>query len=620
MFKHLAAVFGIFCLVACGEPETQKTTLPETGSISETDRLNSWFEGRYEEELQFSPIEMTFLGRKDRYSEIDDFSEAAEDAFFAWQKSTVDTLKQEFDYHALSEEAQLSYDLWVYRYTIAERGRPFRNHDYIFEQMNGFHSFLPTFLMGFHAVDNADDMQAYVQRINGIAKAINVLVERAKKAASNGIRPPRFAYETVITESKSLVTGVPFDEIETPSPIWVDVQTKLEALASEGHITPEQSVSLINDAEAALTNAFKPAYDGLIAFIQADMQHTTELSQGVSALPNGEAYYSYLLERMTTTKLTPDEIHALGLSEVTRLRGEMEKVREQVGFKGDLHAFFALIRDSIDDNRFYYPDTDAGRQAYIDDAITAIENIKSSLPDYFGILPKAGLEVKRVEAFREQPGAAQHYYSGTPDGSRPGIYYAHLSDMTAMPKNQLEVIAYHEGLPGHHMQISIAQELQGIPTFRRQVGFTAYAEGWALYAEFLATEIPDTYIDPYSEFGRLSSEIWRAIRLVVDTGMHVKGWSEEQAVNYFAQNSPEPMPSIRSEVRRYLVIAGQATSYKVGMLDILRLREKSKHAFGEAFDIREFHDTILGGGSLPLGLLERRVDQWIAKTKPSLAK
>ncbi len=620
MFKHLAAVFGIFCLVACGEPETQKTTLPETGSISETDRLNSWFEGRYEEELQFSPIEMTFLGRKDRYSEIDDFSEAAEDAFFAWQKSTVDTLKQEFDYHALSEEAQLSYDLWVYRYTIAERGRPFRNHDYIFEQMNGFHSFLPTFLMGFHAVDNADDMQAYVQRINGIAKAINVLVERAKKAASNGIRPPRFAYETVITESKSLVTGVPFDEIETPSPIWVDVQTKLEALASEGHITPEQSVSLINDAEAALTNAFKPAYDGLIAFIQADMQHTTELSQGVSALPNGEAYYSYLLERMTTTKLTPDEIHALGLSEVTRLRGEMEKVREQVGFKGDLHAFFALIRDSIDDNRFYYPDTGAGRQAYIDDAITAIENIKSSLPDYFGILPKAGLEVKRVEAFREQPGAAQHYYSGTPDGSRPGIYYAHLSDMTAMPKNQLEVIAYHEGLPGHHMQISIAQELQGIPTFRRQVGFTAYAEGWALYAEFLATEIPDTYIDPYSEFGRLSSEIWRAIRLVVDTGMHVKGWSEEQAVNYFAQNSPEPMPSIRSEVRRYLVIAGQATSYKVGMLDILRLREKSKHAFGEAFDIREFHDTILGGGSLPLGLLERRVDQWIAKTKPSLAK
>ena len=219
--------------------------------------------------------------------------------------------------------------------------------------------------------------------------------------------------------------------------------------------------------------------------------------------------------------------------------------------------------------------------------------------------------VKRVEPFRERDGAAQHYYPGTPDGARPGIYYAHLSDMTAMPKNQLEVIAYHEGLPGHHMQISIAQELQDVPLFRTQARFTAYSEGWGLYSEFLAKEMPGTYADPYQDFGRLTGEIWRAIRLVVDTGLHAKGWSEQQAIDYFAANSPEPLESIRSEVQRYIVMPGQATTYKIGMLKILELRARAKAALGEEFDIRQFHDTVLGGGALPLPLLERKVSRWI---------
>ena len=227
------------------------------------------------------------------------------------------------------------------------------------------------------------------------------------------------------------------------------------------------------------------------------------------------------------------------------------------------------------------------------------------------MLPKADLVVKRVEPFREQDGAAQHYYPGTPDGSRPGTYYAHLSDMTAMPINQLEVIAYHEGNPGHHMQISIAQELESVPTFRTQAGFTAYSEGWALYAEILAKEM-GAYEDPYADFGRLTSEMWRAVRLVVDTGIHAKGWTEQQAIDYFASNTPEPLESITSEVRRYFVLPGQATSYKVGMLKILALREKAETALGEKFDIREFHDTVLGGGALPLAVLERRIDTWIA--------
>jgi uncharacterized protein (DUF885 family) len=256
-----------------------------------------------------------------------------------------------------------------------------------------------------------------------------------------------------------------------------------------------------------------------------------EKVSGVGAQPNGAAYYEYRLKDQTTTDLTADEIHQIGLDEVARLRLEMEQIKDQVQFDGDLQTFFAHIRDS-DWN--YYPDTDEGRQAYIDDATAAIERIKSALPDYFGLLPQADLIVKRVEPFRERDGAAQHYYPGTPDGSRPGIYYAHLSDMTAMPKNQLEVIAYHEGLPGHHMQISIAQELKEVPQFRTQARFTAYSEGWGLYSEYMAKEIPGTYADPYQDFGRLTGEIWRAIRLVVDTGLHAKGWSEQQAIDYFA--------------------------------------------------------------------------------------
>ena len=296
----------------------------------------------------------------------------------------------------------------------------------------------------------------------------------------------------------------------------------------------------------------------------------------------------------------------------------MVAIKDEVGFKGDLPAFFAELRDSKDNPTYYYPNTDEGRQAYIADATAAIDKIKAVLPKYFGILPKADLVVRRVEAFREQPGAAQHYFPGTPDGSRPGIYYAHLLDMKAMPKSELEVIAYHEGLPGHHMQISIAQELTTVPTFRRQAGFTAYSEGWGLYSEWLAREMPGTYLTPYSRFGRLGSEIWRAIRLVVDTGLHSKGWSEEQAVQDFLSNSATTEAQARSEIRRYMVLPGQATSYKIGMLKIQELRRKAESALGARFDIRAFHDTVLGGGALPLTILEKRVDRWVASVGPAI--
>jgi uncharacterized protein (DUF885 family) len=579
----------------------------------DTARLNAWFERKFEEQLAFSPIQQTFLGRKS--NAIDDMSLAAQDKQLAWLRASVAELKKSFTYARLSPEAQTSYDLWIYQLQQAEASLPFRTNAYVFDQMSAIHTFLPQLIIAFHQVENATDMEAYVNRIREAARAIGQLIEISKRNAVEGVRPPRFAFEFVIDSSTKLTTGAPFDDSTTDSALWADLKSKIAGLEKKGVLDAAKAKALQDEARAALTGPFRTAYQNLIAWQKEDRAKSPEKTSGVGTLPNGAAFYRERLANQTTTTLSADQVHKIGLDEVARLRGEMEAIRKEVGFQGDLQAFFAELRDKKDDARYYFPDTDAGRDAYIKEATAAIDKIKAVLPKYFGLLPKADLVVKRVEPFREQAGAAQHYFPSTPDGSRPGVYYAHLLDMKAMPKSELEVVAYHEGLPGHHMQIAIAQELEGIPTFRRQFGVTAYSEGWGLYSEWLAREMPGTYQDPYSRFGRLGSEIWRAIRLVVDTGLHAKGWSEEQAVQYFLANSATTEAQARSEIRRYMVLPGQATSYKIGMLKIQELRRKAEAALGARFDIRAFHDTILGGGAMPLTILEARVDRWIASLK-----
>lgn len=578
----------------------------------ESVRINTWFEEQYEEELAFSPIQQTFLGVTENNDQIDDFSLEAQLEQLNWKRESVAEMRASFDYEQLNADAKISYDLWEYQLAAAEAASQFRLNGYVFEQMNAIHSFFPQLLIAFHTVEDADDMQAYVSRIEATEVALDQLITLSQEAAAAGVRPPRFAFESVIDSASQIISGAPFNEGED-SAIWADAQQKIATLQETEIINQAQADALKNATRVALLDHWQPAYQRLIAWQQEDIVNTSETSQGVAALPDGEAYYNERLANQTTTNLTADEIHQIGLNEVARLKAEMEVIKNNVGFEGDLKAFFVMLRDSKDDQRHYYPDTDEGRQAYIDDATAAIENIKIKLASYFGLLPKADLEVRRVEPFREQPGAAQHYFPGTPDGSRPGIYYAHLSDMTAMPKGELEVIAYHEGLPGHHMQIAIQQELENVPTFRTQAGFTAYSEGWGLYSELLAKEMEGTYTDPYSDFGRLGSEIWRAIRLVLDTGLHAKGWTEEQAVQYFLDNSAITEAQARSEVQRYMVLPGQATSYKIGMLKILELREKAEQALGDKFDIRGFHDAVLGGGAVPLSVLEAMIDQWIAE-------
>jgi len=592
----IATTFSIAFLLLSSCKEEVK---PE---IDQTAELNKWFDDKYEEQLQMSPLGLTAQGRKDQYDKIDDLSKAAEEKELAWYAESTKELKEKFDYDKLNDADKTSYDLWVYQYEIIKEGAVFENMDYVFDQMRGLHTRLPSYLINFHKVDSISDMNAYISRIKETARGIDQLIVRAKEQAAAGILPPKFAFQTVIVQTKALKDG---------TPVLNDMNGKIDALVTSEKITSDEAASLKEQSDKAINDYFKPAYTNLLTWLESEVDNAEATPTGVSRHENGKDFYNYRLKVFTTTGLTADEIHEIGLKEVARIKGEMMAIKEKVGFKGDLNAFFKFVNA---DKQFFFPNTDEGRQGYLDESTKYLDDLTKKLPDYFGILPKAKLQVKRVEAFREQDGAPQHYSAGTPDGSRAGTYYVHLSDMNAMPKSTMEGVAYHEGNPGHHMQISIAQELESVPKFRTQAGFSVYSEGWGLYSEALAKEMGG-YQNPYYDFGRLVNEIWRAIRLVVDTGIHAKGWTEADAIKYFTENSSISQGAIKAEVQRYMVMPGQATSYKIGMLKIQELRKMAETELGDKFDIKGFHDIILGGGALPLELLERKVKAWISTQK-----
>jgi uncharacterized protein (DUF885 family) len=595
-------------LIACQNPDSAAEQASATASPdAETARLNAWLDERFEEQLQFSPMNLTVLGRKDHYDAIDDISEQAARDQAAWGMSTVEEMKAEFNRDSLTTVGRESFDLWEFQAEKAAEDLQFMRQGYLFGELGGWEDWFPTFLINFHNVDDETDMRAYIARIGGVSRAMGQVVEMATARAADGVRAPRFAYERAMVRAENVITGQPFGD-GPDSPLLADARAKIDALATAGLIDGDTASGLLGAVTAALVEQLHPAYSGFVDWLESDMPNAVEQARGVSALPNGEAFYNHQLATYTTLPMTADEVHQLGLSEVQRILAEMDAIRTSVGHEGDLKEFFEFIRT---DPQFYYPNTDAGREGYLADTRAFLAEIEEKLPKYFGVLPKAKLEVKRVESFREVDGGAQHYAQGTPDGSRPGVYYVHMSDMSAYSKTDMETTAYHEGSPGHHMQVSIAQELTDVPRFRTQAGFSVYSEGWALYAEKLAKEMGQ-FKDPYRDFGRLTAEMWRAIRLVVDTGLHAKGWTQEQAEQFFFDNSAIPVGAVRSEVRRYLTIPGQATSYKVGMLKIEELRRQAETTLGDRFDIRSFHDVVLGGGALPMPLLEARVNNWIA--------
>lgn len=611
--KFISTILMLVFLAACEPSAPARPTAEDISKRSQ--ELVAYLDAEYEKELQLSPEEMTSQGRKDRYGELDEATEEAETRKLNWRRQSVADMKKMFVPDALSPDARLSYEIWELELARAEQRYQFRRHRYIFGR-NGAHTALPNFMITQHRVDDRADMEAYISRVASIGRVLDQLLARARLAAEEGIRMPRFAYDQTISEVRRVNAGAPFGG-QGDSALFADGKTKISRLRELGKITADEQASLQSKLAQAMTGSMKPAYDRLIAWLDEDRKNTSAEPHGAGSLPNGAAYYSAMLGLQTTTDMTAEDIHQLGIAEVARIRGEMEKVKEKAGFRGTLQEFFEFMRT---DRRFYLANTDAGAEAYLELARGYLGEMKKKLPEYFGRLPKADLVVKRVEPFREEPGGAQHYQPGTPDGSRPGIFYAHLSDMNAEPTYQLENIAYHEGLPGHHMQISIQQELENqagpdkLPKFRTQYTYTAYVEGWGLYSEALAKEMGFDQ-DPYNDFGRLSGEIWRAIRLVLDTGIHAKGWSEEQAVKYFMENSAQPEAAIRSEVRRYIMTPGQATSYKIGMIRLQQLRDKARAALGSSFSYPAFHDQILGVGALPLPVLEAKIDRWLAAQK-----
>ncbi len=605
--KYLFSI-AVLVLLGCSPADNQVTDRKpaDTENNGEIQRLNSWLDEEFVDYLDFSPLAKTRLGDKSDYDKLDDVSEAMADKRLDWRRSSVAEMKAKFDRDKLTNEAKLSWDLWVYMFDQAEEGVPFRRHAYLFGR-RGPHTSLPNNLINYHEVEDLSDMQAYISRLNQSQRYLLQYLERAQLSAADGIRAPYFDYEVAISQSERVITGEPFSS-EGSSAIWSDIKSKIDMLRQTGEITDAQTKELTNEARKALLGKFRPAYESVITWLREDLRNVPGDAKGAWALPNGKAFYDYALVQRTTLPLTADGIHDKGLSEVARIQAEMEEIKSRAGFEGSLSEFFVYLRE---DELFYFPSTNEGRAGYLALANQYLDAMKQKLPEFFGILPKADLEVRRVEPFREQPGAAAHYMRGTKDGSRPGVFYAHLVDMKAMAKYRLENLAYHEGLPGHHHQISIQQELETVPRFRTYHGYTAYSEGWGLYSELLGKEM-GFYENPYSDFGRLSGEIWRAIRLVVDTGIHAKQWTEQQSIDYALQNSPKPETAARSEIRRYFNSPAQATAYKIGMLKILEFRAKARNELGDKFDIRDFHDAVLGGGSLPIPLLERRINEWIA--------
>ena len=576
---------------------------------AESRKLTDYLNAEFEEELEMNPMMLTSMGRKELYDQLGDFSEDDAARQLEWRRESVAGMKAVVDPAKLDDDTKTSWAMWELELEQSELRAKWQRHSYIYGY-GGPHTDLPNFLITYHKVDEPKDMDAYVARIAALGPAIDQFTERAKLAVADGIRAPKFGYERTAGEAKNVITGAPF-ESGKDSPLWEDVNAKVGFLLASDRANDAQAAAWKTAAEAALKDKVKPAYERLIAWLNEDMTNAPSGKVGALTLPNGAEWYNASLELLTTTKMTADEIHELGLSEVKRIQAEMDKIREATGFKGDQKAFFEFMRT---DKQFYLPETDEGRAKYLATAQGYLDAMYEKLPDYFGRLPKAPLTVKRVESFREVPGGAAHYYGPTPDGKQPGIFYAHLSDMSAVSLWALESLAYHEGVPGHHMQIAIQNELTDIPVFRTQYGYGAFAEGWGLYAEDLGKTMGG-FADPYNDFGRLSSELWRAVRLVLDTGLHAKGWTEDEAVAWAMANSPRPESSIKSEVKRFLLMPAQATTYKIGMIAIQNLRDEAKAALGDKFDWKSFHDTVITGGSMPLPVLETRVRAWIAAQK-----
>ena len=613
---YFLAIAVALLLTACDQTAINDTGLKSAMAeeeispsieMSESQRANAFFERAFEDSVARSPESLSFLGRKDRADEWNDLSEGYANESLALAKTQLAELKA-FERSQLDESTALSYDLLVQSIEDEIADNKWRLYNYPVNQMYGRHSSVVSLLINQHRIEDIKDAENYIARLNAVPALFDQLIVNIEARTAANIIPPKFVFPHVIRDINNIIKGAPFDG-GAQSALLADFTSKIDGLSNneDNELTGDKEAELIDAAISALNNSVKPAYQKLAAhLVSLETKSTTD--DGIWKWKDGAEFYSVALKRTTTTDLSSDQIHEIGLKEVARIHNEMRAIKEAVKFEGDLKAFMQFMRD---DEQFYYPPTAEGRGRYISEATALIEAMKGQLDEMFITKPKADLNVKAVEAFREQSAGKAFYQRPSEDGTRPGLYYANLYDMKAMPTYQMAALAYHEGIPGHHMQLAIQQELQGVPKFRKFGGYTAYIEGWGLYSEYLPKEF-GAYQDPYSDFGRLAMELWRACRLVVDTGIHSKRWTREEGVAYYTDNTPNAVSDGVKMVERHIVMPSQATAYKIGMLKILELRAGAKEKLGDKFDIREYHDEILKYGPLPLNVVEAKVSAWVS--------
>ncbi|WP_351074843.1 DUF885 domain-containing protein [Shewanella sp. CAL98-MNA-CIBAN-0140] len=570
--------------------ESSAAVMPQSASEQYLAMVDDFFNAQ----LKLEPIYATFVGVND-YN--DQFGGALTEEYLAARhdlNSHYFSQAKTIDVEKLPASLKLSYDMFIYDRNMALIGETYPEY---FLPINQFSSTVFTMVQlgsgeSAQPFKTVKDYQNWLLRLRGFINWTKLAQQRMDEGIASKVVLPRVLVERIIPQlDAQLVADAESSFFYSPITLLPD------------DFTNAQKSALTIEYTQLINTELLPALTQLRDYVKNVYLPNSRASDGWWGLPNGKDWYQHLANSHTTTTLSVDEIHQIGLSEVARILTEMDTVREQVGFKGDLSAFFASLSS---ESKYFFSD----KQDLIDGYMTIKDHINQVLPEYFNVMPKADYIVKPVESFREKSAAGASYESPAVDGSRPGTFYINTYNLKAQPKWGMTTLSLHEAAPGHHFQISIKQELTDVPQFQRFQGYTAFEEGWALYAEYLGVEM-GVFSDPYQYFGKLSDEMLRAMRLVVDTGLHAKGWSREQAIQYMKDNSPMAESDIIAEVERYMAIPGQALSYKVGQLTILRLRADAEKALGDKFDLKGFHDQLLTSGSLPMAVMENKIADWI---------
>lgn len=559
-----------------------------------TMKLNQIFDSYWEFRLKSDPTFATYIGDHRYDDKLGDYSEAA---FYA----DLDTVKnyltqsEKINPNDLSETDRVSLLIFQRVAKDGIEGAKFKSYVFPISQQNGPHIDFPQ-LISFHPFKTQPDYQNYVTRLNAFPKQIDDIIANMQKGLAEGLLPAQVNIEKAVPQIKAqIVAKAELCELYQPVKNF------------PADFSKEVKDNLTQQVSDAILNSIVPSFKKLLDFVQNQYLPKCRKEVGIWALPDGKERYEFYARIHTTTNLTPQEIFDIGKKQLAIIQQDMNKIKEQVGFKGTLQQFMQHLRT---DPKFYYSSKDSLMNGFRQ----ILVKMDAKLPELFGRLPKAKWDLKEIEAYRADAAPDAYYYSAPEDFSRPGYFYVNTSHLNMRPKYTMEALAYHEAVPGHHLQGSIQQELQDLPKFRKHEWFTAFGEGWALYSEGLPKEV-GFYSDPYSDFGRLTFQAWRATRLIVDTGIHYFKWSRQQAIDFFKQNTGLSEHNIISEVDRYIAWPGQALAYKIGQLKIQELRDKTESELGERFDVKAFHDRVLGEGCLPLDVLEEHINRWIEEVK-----